>query len=77
MDVSKVSISSLIENIDSKLWNFNYLLNANRSLRKETESNCGIDWSKNQFKSEDSTINERNECKKFNGNICVSVHIKS
>ena len=35
MGIFQVSISPLIENIDSKLWNFIYLLTANKSLPKE------------------------------------------
>ena len=76
MDISEVSISSLIENIYSKLWNFIYLPTANKSLRKEIESDCGIDWSKHQFMSEDSTINELT-ARILMAILCVSVHVKS
>ena len=43
--ISKISLSNLISDTDSRLWNFIHLLAMNKSLREKVEENGGVDWS--------------------------------
>ena len=60
VDISKISLSNLISDTDSRLWNFIYLLTMNKSLREKVEKSCGVDWSCHLCTSNESeTLGER------------------
>ena len=54
VDISKISLANLISDTDSKLWNFIYLLTMNKTLRQDTEKECGVDWSSHICHSSES-----------------------
>ena len=42
VDISKISLSNLISDTDSRLWNFIYLLTMNKSSREKVEKNVEL-----------------------------------
>ena len=56
VDISEISLTNLINDTDSKWWNFIFLMTMNQTKRKQFEKECGIDWSSHVCDSKNQVL---------------------